>query len=54
MKHAHALFGEFPDDAVGPLLKFRILADNSEAKESAKAAEEALARVWWENLAAPL
>lgn len=54
MKHAHALFGEFPDDAVGPLLKFRILADNSEAKESAKAAEEALARVWWENLGGSL
>lgn len=50
LKHAAALFGEFPEDAIGPLVRFRVLPNKDDQKETAQKAEEVLNNVWWESL----
>ena len=49
LKHGTVLFGEFPEDATGPLVRFRILPNKDDQKESAKKAEEVLNDIWWDS-----
>lgn len=50
LKHGTALFGEFPEDATGPLVRFRVLPNSEDQKSTAQKAEEVLNTVWWESL----
>ena len=49
LKHGTVLFGEFPEDVLGPLVRFRVLPNDDGQKESAKKAEAVLNDIWWES-----
>lgn len=49
LKHAYALFGEFPEDTSGSLVINRAIVQTESDGELAKAIEDALFKVWYEN-----
>jgi len=54
LKHAYALWGEYPDDAAGTLVGFSSIIREDTDKEIGKKIEQALTDVWYDNRGAAL
>lgn len=49
LKHAYALFGEFPDDITSALVLPRVIKDKDQDKEVADTIEDALEEIWYKS-----